>query len=95
MSKPPHYRGSYHVEARKVRQRAAADPTTECWRCGRTLDQHPAHRNGAPPRWTAGHLLDGVPGSPLAPEASTCNYSAGAKLGANRRHRGQRTELTW
>lgn len=87
MAKPLHYQGSYHVRARRVREQAAADPLTRCWRCDRTLDQHP---KGA--RWTAGHLTDGEVGGMLLPEASTCNYSAGASAG-NRKRTG--TTATW
>ena len=75
--KPAHYRGTYHVASRKVREAAYADPSTRCWRCGKLLHEH-----GPRARWTAGHLIDGDPTSPLAAEASTCNYSAGAKRGA-------------
>lgn len=90
--KPAHYRGSYHVTSRRVRQAAQADPLTRCWRCGRTLAEHPPHRNGAPARWMAGHIVDGLIGGPLAPEASTCNLSAGATAGNQRRGR---TLLRW
>ena len=79
--KPAHYRGSYHVQSRLVRERAYADPTTRCWRCGHTLAEHAPHKTGKPPRWTAGHVRDGDPTSPLLPEASTCNKSAGATHG--------------
>ena len=81
MAKPAHYRGSYHVRSRAVRAAAYADPTTRCWRCGRTLGMHPPHKNGKPARWTAGHIRDSDPSSPLAAEASTCNLSAGARYG--------------
>lgn len=93
MPKPAHYLGTYHVRSRRVREAAYADPTTRCWRCGRTLTQHEPHANGKPARWTAGHLRDGDPTSPLLPEASTCNGKAGGRLGGLRRQR--RTELTW
>ena len=69
------------------------DTTTLCWRCGRTLQQHPP---GA--RWHAGHTIDGSnnwepwygpdlppPGDWLTPEASTCNTSAGATYGNRNR----------
>lgn len=79
--KPEWYRGSYHVDSRRVREAAYADPTTRCWRCGATLAMHAPHRNGKPARWTAGHLRDSDPMSPLLPEASTCNKSAGATYG--------------
>ena len=78
--KPPHYQGTYHVRARHIREAANNNPLTTCWRCGRTLQQHPPHKNGKPPKWTAGHIIDSDPTSPLAPEASTCNYTAGAHL---------------
>lgn len=83
--KRPHHTGSYQARAAAVRAAANANPTTTCWRCGRTLAEHPPHRNGKPARWTAGHIHDGQIDGPLAPEASTCNYSAGATLGNKRR----------
>lgn len=76
-----HYSGPYQVRARAVRRAANANPHTRCWRCGRTLAEHPPHRNGQRPRWQAGHVIDSDPTSPLAPEASTCNTSAGATYG--------------
>ena len=81
MPKPAHYRGTFHVDSRRVRDAAYADPLTLCWRCGRTLDQHPPHKTGKPATWTAGHVIDSDPTSPLLPEASTCNKSAGARYG--------------
>lgn len=89
MGKPAHYRGTYHVAAQRVRATAYADPTTRCWRCGRTLDQHAPHKTGRPATWTAGHIIDSDPTSPLAPEASTCNKSAGATYG-NRLRRARK-----
>jgi hypothetical protein len=80
--KPVHYRGSYHVRARHVRQAAQANLSTRCWRCGKTLAEHEPHKNGKPAAWTAGHLRDGDPMSPLAPEASTCNFKAGRTMQA-------------
>ncbi|GGL27594.1 hypothetical protein H9L10_03595 [Phycicoccus endophyticus] len=93
MTKPKaaHHRGNFHVRARHIRDTANADPTTTCWRCGHTLAEHPPHKNGKPATWTAGHIIDGDPTSPLAPEASTCNYSAGATTGNQRRATG----YTW
>ena len=81
MATKPHYRGSYHVRSRQVRDAANADPSTRCWRCGRTLAMHEPHKNGKPARWTAGHIRDSDPTSPLAAEASTCNKAAGATYG--------------
>ena len=63
---------------------ATATPRSRCRRCGQTIDQHKPHTNGRPAYWQAGHLVDGDPSSPLALEASTCNLSAGGKLGASR-----------
>ena len=86
-TKGPHHRGTYHVRARQVRAAAYANPATQCWRCGRTLNQH---KPGD--RWTAGHIHDGDPNSPLLPEARSCNSSAGATLGNQRRNQGP---LAW
>jgi hypothetical protein len=95
--KPAHYRGRYHVAARRVRQLANADPRTLCWRCGRTLAQHPPHKGGRPAYWQAGHVVDGQANGALRPEASTCNLSAGGKLGAEAtaRKRKPRTSARW
>lgn len=93
--KPAHYRGNYHVTARAVRQAAYANPDTRCWRCGLKLQDHRPHKNGKPARWTAGHVVDGQAGGPLAPEASTCNFRAGAVAGNAARTSSTRTELTW
>lgn len=92
MAKPAHYQGSYHVRSRQVRLAAYANPLTACWRCGLTLRQHRPHKNGKPPRWTAGHVRDGDPSSPLLPEASTCNFRAGAIAGNRRRGSRPRRE---
>ena len=86
---PAHRSGDYARRAKAVRQAAYADPLTACWRCGRTLDQHPAGDT-----WDAGHVLDGNPASALRPEASSCNRSAGASLG-NRRRVGIVTTTDW
>lgn len=81
MARKPHHSGSYHVQARKVRDWANANPdTARCWRCNRLAHQHP------PGKWTAGHVIDGQAGGPLAPEWSSCNYAAGARRGNGMRH---------
>lgn len=79
--KHPWHSGTYLVQSRKVRERAAANPATRCWRCGLMLHQCRPHRNGKPARWTAGHVRDSDPTSPLLPECSPCNKSAGAAYG--------------
>ena len=90
--KPAHYRGSYETRARAIRRAAHMNPNTRCWRCGRTLAEHPPTRTGKPPTWTAGHILDSNPNSPLAAEANVCNYAAGADL----RNKGPvNTTRTW
>lgn len=94
--KPAHYRGRYHVESRKVRQAANADPSTRCRRCGLTLAER--RRTHPKDRWTAGHLVDGQVGGRLVPEHRSCNSAAGATMGnrkRKRRVRVVRTELTW
>jgi hypothetical protein len=85
-TKAAHHMGTHQVRARAVVNAANANPMTTCWRCGLTLAEHAPHRNGRPAFWTAGHLHDGQIDGPLTPEASTCNYSAGAKAGNARRH---------
>jgi len=72
--------GDYKRRAKAICDAARANPWTKCWRCGRTLDEHPAHKNGKRPWWTAGHVVDGSALSPLLPEASVCNFSAGGVL---------------
>ena len=84
-----HYSGDYVRRARAVRLAANADPDCRCWRCGRTLAEH-----GPRATWDAGHVRDGDPLSPLLPEASSCNRSAGAAAG-NRRRRGLETSREW
>jgi hypothetical protein len=104
-TKAPHHKGNYHVRSRAVVAAAKADPTTVCWRCGKTLHQHPDTKTGNPPKWSAGHLRDGDPTSPLLPEVLSCNARAGAIL-ANRSPLRRKsaawrptpprvTELTW
>lgn len=85
MPKPAHYRGTYHVASAKVRAAAWANPLTTCWRCRLTMQQiHLTHPRA---KWTAGHLVDGQVGGPLAPECSPCNYAAGGRLRHTRRSR--------
>lgn len=88
----PHHRDPrFRRLGAQVRAHANATPHTICWRCGRTLHEHPAHHTGRPARWTAGHTIAGQLGPAwlhvtqrppagqawLAPEASTCNIEAG------------------
>jgi len=86
---PAHRSGDYQRRAAAVRAAAYADPTTRCWRCGKTLDQHKPGTT-----WDAGHVIDGSPLSILAAEASSCNRSAGAAMG-NRRRKGLTPTRDW
>jgi hypothetical protein len=85
--KAAHHRGTHQRRAEKVVAAANADPFTRCHRCGLWLAEHKRHRNGKPAFWTAGHVIDGLVDGPLAAEASTCNFSHGARLGNLRRRR--------
>lgn len=87
----PHYTGSYQRRARLVRAAAKRNPLTRCWRCTRLLQEHPPHRNGRPPFWTAGHVITGKVDGELRPEASTCNLSHGASWGNARRTKGSKS----
>lgn len=77
----PHHAGTYGRDAAQVRAQAYANPTTQCWRCHRTLDQIPPHRTGRAPRWTSGHVIDGQVGGAMLPECSVCATSTGAARG--------------
>ena len=81
MAKAPHHSGSYHRRAMALRAAANADPGTRCWRCGRTLAEHPPTKTGRAPRWTAGHVEDrnGNLTGELAPEPDVCNFTEGAR----------------
>lgn len=87
-AKGEHHRGSFDRRAKRVRDAANADADTRCWRDGLTLAEHEPHRDGTPARWTAGHVIDSDPTSPLMPEASTCNFAAGGVSGQRRRGSG-------
>jgi hypothetical protein len=81
----PLYQGDHKRKARALCAAAAADPTTPCGRCGKTLAQHPRTKTGKPPRWHAGHVIDGLKGGPLRPEVDVCNEAAGGRLATRRR----------
>jgi hypothetical protein len=80
MAKAPHHRGTYHRRSLALVAAAYANPDTRCGRCGRTLSQHPPTRTGRPPRWSAGHIIDGQVDGPLRPEVLSCNSRAGQAL---------------
>ena len=85
--KGAHHTGAYQKMARQVVLAARADVTTRCWRCGLMLHEHAPHKNGRLAFWTAGHVVTGEVLSPLLPEASTCNFTAGGRTGAARTSR--------
>lgn len=90
-----HRRGQHgQRHAKAVVDRANNDPTTRCWRCGKTLDEHAPHKDGTRPTWQAGHTRDGDPTCQLLPEASTCNTAAGA-IARNRRNRNLQPTRNW
>jgi hypothetical protein len=91
--KGAHHRGTYHMASMRVRAMAYANPNTRCWRCQRTLAE--IRRTKPKAIWTAGHILDGVPESPLLAECSPCNYGAGARLGNSRKRPGLNVSRRW
>lgn len=90
--KAPHHQGTFQARSNAVRAAAYTNPHTRCWRCHHTLDEIRATKPRA--TWTAGHLIDGLTGGPLAPECSCCNFAAGARL-TNAKRGQRRTRLTW
>jgi hypothetical protein len=77
----PWHSGTYVKHAEAVRNRANADPTYRCWRCGRTRSEHGT-------AWQAGHVIDGQVGGELRAECTPCNTSAGATRGNRMRVQG-------
>jgi hypothetical protein len=87
-AKAPHHSGTHQRRARIIVALANADSNTRCGRpeCGLTRADHPpTTKTGKPNRWTAGHVNDGEVNGALRPEMLTCNCSAGATLGNQRR----------
>ena len=82
-----HYSGTFQKDARRVRKAAYDDPSTKCPTCGLTLEQAQVGAR-TPVTWDAGHMLDGVKGSPLIAQHSSCNRSAGARAGNAKRGSG-------
>ena len=46
MANKHHHRGTHQRHSAMVRRAARANPSTICWACGLTLDQHQPHTNG-------------------------------------------------
>lgn len=91
--KPAHHRGTYHRRSLALVAAARADPSTRCWRCGKTRDQFGTYSTGRPVDWDAGHVIAGDPDSPLLPECGRCNRAAGARLGNKRRNANRYTRV--
>ena len=86
MGKAGLYGGTFPRRSRLVKQAAYANPATRCRRCGRTYAEALAKWGKQGAKWQAGHVVDGHPGSPLAPEHAFCNQGAGGRLAKARRH---------
>ena len=87
--KAAHHRGPHQRLSALARARYNANPDTVCARCGQP------HRRNDP--WQAGHKHDGITATSLAdyqPEHRSCNTSAGATLG-NQRRQGLTTTEPW
>ncbi len=78
---------SYQVRAKKIRDAAYADPSTRCWRCGRTLAEVQAANPDRRIVWHAGHVVTGDRYSPLLAEDSLCNLRD-AQLTSMHRRKG-------
>ena len=68
---------SHQVRARVIRRNAYADPSTRCWRCGRTLAEVKAAEPRRRVEWHAGHT--GGRYDPLLAECSPCNLRNAAE----------------
>lgn len=86
-TKAAHHTGTHQVRAKRVTDRANANPNTVClspdcigWGT-RTLAEHPKTKTGNPPSWDAGHVVRGQPNGALQPEVNVCNRSVGASEG--------------
>ncbi len=86
-----HRTAAYKRQARAIVTHANNNPDTRCWNCwygnGLTLDQHPPHTTGRPPRWTAGHINDSEIGGELRAQVSVCNFKRGGWRLVNQRQR--------
>lgn len=61
-----HYKGSYQARARKVRK-LGEEGRALCWLCGRG--------NVPGVKWSAEHVIEGDPASPLLPTHLPCNIA--------------------
>ena len=89
----PWHSGDYQARQRALMRTVRS--TSRCWRCGRLLHEHRPHKDGRSPFWTAGHIVDSDRSSPLALEASTCNFEAGGKLRHRKQRNGNPTSRRW
>ena len=87
--KAAHHRGPHQRLSAQARASYNANPNTVCARCGQL-------RRADDP-WQAGHKHDGIVASSVndyQPEHQSCNTSAGARLG-NQRRQGLTTTQQW
>ncbi|MEZ5409572.1 MAG: hypothetical protein R2761_16200 [Acidimicrobiales bacterium] len=75
---------SHQLRAKPVRQRAYADPSTRCWRCGLTLAEVRLANPGRRIEWHAGHT-EPTRYAPLLAECSLCNWRNAAETTAAKR----------
>lgn len=74
---------SHQLRAKPIRQRAYADPSTVCWRCGLTLGAIRLANPGRKVEWHAGHTGGRL--DPLLAECSLCNWRNAAETTSAKR----------
>ncbi len=75
---------THNRRAKPVRDRAYADPSTTCWRCGLTLAQVRLANPDRKVVWHAGHT-EPTRLAPLLAECSLCNLRNAAETTAAKR----------
>lgn len=75
--KRDHYKGTYPARARKVRKLGETGKAL-CWLCGR--GNYPGCG-----KWSAEHVIEGDPASPLMPTHLRCNIARENRRRANAR----------
>jgi len=74
-----HYDAQFKQRGKVMREAAAADSTTKCWRCGLTLAEYRAQHPGREVSWHVDHVVPGRTNSPLRMAHSTCNMEEGGR----------------
>lgn len=88
--KAAHHRGSHQVTAKRVTDRAYANPDTRCGNCHNTLDKcgprnDGRNRNGSPCTWQAGHNVAGDSRYGYSAWCSHCQGQEGAQITNSKR----------